>query len=275
MPVKQATRLLTHLIVLCIFTSSLLACDMAPVFRLNSNSTSTTIPADGSVLNQWISISTGMDVRYEHWKSPGPDEDTVTITRFDTHLFHISVGYQPDYPLSLADWHKNTGATALFNGGYFDSQNKTTGLTISNGESFGTSYPDFGGLLAVDTQENLSLRSLHQQPYDPTTEQLQQATESSPMFVVNGKRTQFQANASSSRRTVGALDTQGRLLFIISPGGTFTLDEMADLVANSDLNIQTALNLDGGASTGMFIKTSKQTLGITSVSKLPIVIIIK
>jgi uncharacterized protein YigE (DUF2233 family) len=275
MPVKQATQLLTYLVVSCMFASILLACDMNPYFRLGSNSTSTTIPTNGSVLNQWAPITTGIDIRYEHWKSPGPNEDTVTITRFDTRLFHVSVGYQPNQPLSLADWQKKTGAIAIFNGGYFDSQNRTTGLTISNGESFGTSYPNFGGLLAVDTQGNLLLRSLRLQPYNPTTEQLQQATESSPMLVIDGKRTQFDANASNSRRTVVALDTQGRLLFIISPGGTFTLDETADLVTNSDLNIQTALNLDGGASTGMFIKTNKKTLAINSISKLPIVIMIK
>lgn len=272
--IKQLMRIITYLIVLSGIANILTACDMVPYFHLGSNSTSAPLAVDGSVLNQWAPITTGIDIRYERWKSPGTAEDTVIITRFDLHRFHLSVGYQPDHPLTLADWQKATGAIALFNGGYFDSQNQTTGLTISNGQSFGTSYPDFGGLLAVDMQGNVSLRSLNQQPYDPTTEQLQQATESSPMLVINGKRTQFNANASSSRRTVVALDTQGRLMFIISPGGTFSLDEMADLVANSDLNIQTALNLDGGASTGMFIKTSKQKLMVDSVSKLPIVILI-
>ena len=250
MPVKQAIRLLTYLLLACILASSLLACDILPKIDTTSNSTPTdTANTDNGepALNQWSQVSPGIEMRYEHWKSAGPDEDTVTISRFDLQHFHISVNYQPDNPLSLAAWQKQTGAIAVFNGGYFDQHDQTTSLVIANGQSYGTSYPDFGGLFAVDAQGNVILRSLNQQPYDPNTEQLQQATESSPMLVVDGKRTQFDANASSSRRTVVALDTQGRLLFIVSPGGTFTLDEIADAVSSSDLHIQTALNLDGGA----------------------------
>jgi len=269
MPVKQAARTLTHVLVAFFLASLLLACDMvnltAPTGTTESN------PA----LNQWSQISPGFEIRREQWKSAGPDADTVTISRFDLHNFQISVGYQPDHPLSLAEWQKQTGAVALFNGGYFDAHNRATGLVVSDGQSYGTSYSDFGGLLAADAQGNVVLRALSQDPYDPTTEQLQQATEASPMLVIDGKRTQFDANASSSRRTVVALDTQGRLLFIISAGGSFTLDELADVVSSSDLQLQTALNLDGGASTGMYIKTNNQNIGVDSVSNLPIVIAIK
>jgi uncharacterized protein YigE (DUF2233 family) len=271
MPVKRAARTLTYVLLSCVFASLLLACDIAPNFSFSSTPTHTT---DGP-LNEWLQVAPGIEIRYEHWKSAGPNEDTVTISRFDLRRFQISVGYQPNQPLSLADWQKQTGAVAVFNGGYFDERNRATGLTISDGSSYGTSYPDFGGLLAADVQGNVILRSLSQQPYDPTTEQLQQATESNPMLVVDGKRTQFAANASGSRRTVVALDTSGRLLFIVSPAVAFTLDELADVVSSSDLHLQVALNLDGGTSTGMYIKTANRDVKVESVSKLPIVICIK
>jgi len=270
MSVKQALRMLISVLLSCILANFLLACDILPNLAASSTPTDTT-----SSLNQWSQVAPGIEIRYEHWKSAGPDEDTVTISRFDLHRFQLSVGYQPSQPLSLAQWQKQTGAVAIFNGGYFDKHNQSTGLTISNGESYGTSYSGFGGLLAVGEQGNVILRSLSQQPYDPSTERLQQATESSPMLVVDGKRTQFEANASSSRRTVVALDTAGRLLFIVSPGGTFTLDELADVVSSSDLHLQIALNLDGGASTGMYVKTSSRSIGVDSVSTLPIVIYMK
>jgi exopolysaccharide biosynthesis protein len=253
--------------------SLLLACDIRP--HLNLGSTPTDATDSNSPLNQWSQVAPGVEVRYEHWKSAGPDEDTVTISRFNLQHLQMSVGYQPSQPLALANWQQQTGAVAVFNGGYFDAHNRTTALVIANGQSYGTSYSDFGGLLAVDAQGNLILRSLSQQPYDPTTEQLQQAIESSPMLVIDGKRTQFNANASSSRRTVVALDTDGRLLFIVSPGEAFTLDELADLLASSDLHIQTALNLDGGASTGMYIKTGSRNVSVDSISNLPLVIYLK
>ena len=271
MPVKQAARRLIYLFLSCLLASLLLACDIIPNLDTGPTNTADSNPP----LNQWTQVSPSLEIRREHWKSAGPDEDTVTISRFDLHHFQISVGYQPDNPLSLADWEKQIGAVALFNGGYFDEHNRATALVISDGQSYGTSYGNFGGLFAVDTQGNVILRALSRQPYDPDTEQLQQATEASPMLVIDGQRTQFNANASSSRRTVVALDTEGRLLFIISPGGSFTLDEMADVVSSSDLHIQTALNLDGGASTGMYIKTTNANISLDAVSNLPIVIAIK
>jgi uncharacterized protein YigE (DUF2233 family) len=273
MPIKQAVRRITNLFLSCILASLLLACDMIP--NLDTGTPSTGTADSNPPLNQWTQAAPGIEVRREHWKSAGPDEDTVTISRFDLHHFQISVGYRPDHPLSLPDWEKQTGAVALFNGGYFDEHNRATGLVISDGQSDGTSYPNFGGLFAVDTQGNVILRPLSQQPYDPATEQLQQATEASPMLVIDGKRTQFNANASSSSRTVVALDTAGNLLFIISPERAFTLDEMADVVSSSDLHLQTALNLDGGASTGMYIKTTNQNISLTSISNLPIVIMLR
>jgi len=93
--------------------------------------------------------------------------------------------------------------------------------------------------------------------------------------MIDGKRTQFEANSASQRRTIVAQDTQGRLLFIASPSSAFSLDELADILVSSDLSLKTALNLDGGASTGMYVNAGNQHVEIDSVTTLPIVIIVK
>jgi exopolysaccharide biosynthesis protein len=226
-------------------------------------------------LNTWQHVSSGVEVRYEDWKSPGNNEDTMTIVRFDLSKVHLSVGYQPSNPMSISDWAKQTNALAVINGGYFDQTDNTTSLVVSNGQAYGTSYNGFGGMLSVDTQGNVRLRSLSQTPYDPNSEQLQQATQSSPMLVINSKRTQFNANAASERRSIVAQDTQGRLLFIVSPNNAFSLDELADLLVSSDLSIKNALNLDGGASTGLYMKAGSQPVEVDSIAALPIVIAVK
>lgn len=166
-------------------------------------------------------------------------------------------------------------ATAIINGGYFDNQNNATALVVFNGQSFGSSYNGFGGMLSVNSSDHIALRSLSQQPYDPSNEQLRQATQSSPMLISGGKATQFNANAAGSRRSVVAMDKQGRLLFIASPGTAFSLGELEDLLASSDLSIDRALNLDGGASTGLYVNAGKQQVAIDSFTNLPIVIIVK
>jgi exopolysaccharide biosynthesis protein len=214
-------------------------------------------------------------VRYEDWKSPDGDDDIVTIVRFDLNHITLSVGYQPNQPMLLSSWMKQEKATAVINGGYFDASDNATALVVSNGQSYGQSYQGFGGMLSVNAQGTISLRSLSQQPYDPNSEQLKQATQSSPMLVLNGKRTQFQADASMTPRSVVATDEQGRLLFIVSPGQVFSLDELADQLVSSDLSIYNALNLDGGASTGLYVNAGKQHVSLDSASMLPIVIIVR
>jgi exopolysaccharide biosynthesis protein len=95
------------------------------------------------------------------------------------------------------------------------------------------------------------------------------------MLIENGQRTTFNANATSQRRSIIAEDKQGRLLLIASPSAAFALDELADLLASSDLGLQTALNLDGGASTSLYLHAGKQDITIDPLTPLPIVVIIK
>lgn len=275
MPAKHTIRVL---FVLCLLVGSLLACNLIPNVSVNGTPIVSNTPGtsqDTPGLNRWLQGSPGVEVRAEDWKSPGNNEDIVSIVRIDLHKAHLQVAYQPDQPLLMSEWMKQTNALAIINGGYFDTHNRPTGLLISDGQTHGTSYSGFGGMLSVDGQGNVTLRSLSQQPYDPDNEQLQQATQSSPMLMLNGKRTQFNANAASSRRSVVAIDKQGRLLLIVSPNQAFSLDELADLLASSDLSIKTALNLDGGASTGLYVHAGSQQVTVDPLTPLPIVIVVK
>lgn len=279
MPTRFARSplVLAHFL-LCLMVAPLMACAALPSITGNGtpgSSTPTTTDQNSQALDVWHKAAPGMEIRYENWKSPGDNEDKVTILRLDPKYVHLSVGYKADPSPSLNEWMKQTHALAVLNGGYFDERNKPVGLLVSNGVSYGSSYQGFGGMLSVDGDGSIHLRSLRDTPYDPNSEQIQQATQSSPMLVVNGQRTTFNANAVSDRRTVVARDKQGRLLLILSPGRAFTLDELADLLVSSDLSIQDALNLDGGASTGLYLNAGGQKVTIDPVTTLPIVIIIK
>ncbi len=279
MPANYAR--LTICLLLCVLLGSLMACDLAPDVKINGTPVITSSPstAPGSstpTLNTWSSIGPGIEVRAEHWTSPGNTDDTVSIVRLDTRRIHLSIGYQPQ-PITLSQWISQTQSRVVMNGGYFDAHYRPTGLLVSNGDTYGTSYRGFGGMLSVNSQGKINLRSLSNQPYDPDNEALKQVVQSSPMLMDHGKRTQFNANAASDRRSVVAIDKSGHLLLIASPNQAFTLDELADLLASSDLSIQTALNLDGGASTGLYAgaNAKNQEVAIDPLTPVPIVILIK
>jgi uncharacterized protein YigE (DUF2233 family) len=283
MPSKRLTiyRGLTRLwLFLCLFLLTLSACDLPSTVTVNGTPVAGTfqgIPGGSSTppLNKWSEAAPGVELRLEDWKSPAGNEETVTIVRFDLRRVNLTVGYQPNKPLLLSQWMQREKALAVINGGYFDQQHNATGLVISNGQVFGTSYQGFGGMLSVDNQGRIQIRYLSDQPYN-ANEGLQQATQSAPMLILpGGKRANFNADAASSRRSVVAMDKQGRLLFITSPNEVFTLDELADLLVASDLSINVALNLDGGSSTGLYVHAGSQRVAINSLAQLPIVIIVK
>lgn len=263
---------------LCLFCCLLLlpllaGCDVLPSISIGLNAQT---PTPG--LNVWETVATGVQTRMETWQAPDNPaaSDTVTIVRFDLNDVKLSVAYQPDQPLSMQGWMQKEQALALINGGYFDGLDHATALVISNGQASGTSYQGFGGMLDVTDQGQVQLRSLIDHPYSPD-ENLTQATQSSPLLMLNGQMTQFSADNKASPRSVVALDKQGRLLFIVSPGVAFTLNEMAKLLAQSDLGLTTALNLDGGSSTGLYVNANdqSQSVAIDSYTNLPLVIVVK
>jgi len=78
-----------------------------------------------------------------------------------------------------------------------------------------------------------------------------------------------------ARRTVVAQDRQGRLLFVIAPRGYLSLHETARWLADSDLDIDMALNLDGGQSSGLYLSAEETDIRIDSWVAVPAVIVVE
>lgn len=191
------------------------------------------------------------------------------ILRIDTDYFLFDVGYHPGEPQRLADWMTETGAFIVVNGGYFTEYGEATGTVIVNGQSFGTGYRGFGGMLTI-TRETTGLRWLRQQPYDQQ-ESLLAGLQSFPMLVTPGNQIGYpEEDGAPARRTVIAQDNQGRILFVLATSGTFTLHSLSRYLVSSDLNLDMALNLDGGSSTGLIMADPVE--GVPPFTLLPLVI---
>jgi uncharacterized protein YigE (DUF2233 family) len=199
----------------------------------------------------------------------------VTILRFDPAHVRLRVVYAPDQPRLLRAWFAAEQPLAAINGGFFHEDYQTAALLISDGAASGASYAGFGGMLAVGPGGEVSIRPLRDQPYD-TNEELAQAMQSFPMLVFPGGETaQPEDNGERARRSAVAVDRAGRLLRIACPTSGFTLRGLAEWLSHSDLDIDTALNLDGGSSTGLFASDGDLRAEIDSFGPLPIVLLIE
>lgn len=201
--------------------------------------------------------------------------ESLYIFRLDQNLFRLDVAYRETL-LNLEDWQKETDALMVVNGGFFREENEKpvpNGLTIINGQAFGSSYDSFGGMLAIDDQ-GAELRWLAQEPYVPG-EPLRAGLQSFPVLVKPGGEIGFLAEFEDNvraRRTVIAQDKDSRILFIVTPRGHFTLHQLSLFLTGSDLNLDVALNLDGGPSSGIMLANPREI--IPSQTLLPIVILV-
>jgi hypothetical protein len=201
--------------------------------------------------------------------------ESLFILRLDPVVFRFAVAYQAQAQ-PLEAWMAGSGALIALNGGYYRAEGETlipTGLTIVNGESIGESYGDFAGMLAV-SEAGASLRWLAQSPYDPA-EGLTSALQSFPLLVKPGGEVGFPAELEdyqAARRTVIAQDRAGNFLLMVAPRGYFTLRQLSVFLVQSDLDLDIALNLDGGPSSGLLLADPPQ--GETALLPLPVVILV-
>ena len=199
--------------------------------------------------------------------------ESLYILRLNPSDFRFDVAYDPNGKL-LENWELETDALILVNGGYFREENGKyipNGLTIVNGKAMGTSYFGYGGMFAV-TADGPEVRWLLQQPYQPG-EYLLAGLQSFPMLVKPGGQIGFppeKEDYQQARRTVVAQDRSGHILFMIANQGYFTLYQLSAYLSSSDLNLDTALNLDGGLSSGLLLSEPREE--IPAYNYLPVVI---
>lgn len=235
----------------------------------SAQTSAATRPAD----NGWQAIDAAMELRTLRL-SINARTAFATVLRFDPAAYHVSVKYDVANAGTAREWFDALEPLALINGGYFDEAGKATALVIFDGIRRGESYDGFGGMVVINEAGEFELRSLRDQPYDPG-EALQQAMQSSPMLIQpGGQLADFEADEDRSRRSVIARDQNGRILLIATNTATFTLNELARVLDESDLQLDAALNLDGGRSTGLFVRTPSAQTSIESFEKLPLVLVV-
>lgn len=218
----------------------------------------------------WQDLRPGLEKRTINLvDDDGTWQENVTILRLEPDRFRFEVAYQPGDARSLVTWQEETGALLVVNGGFFTAEYVATGIVVAGGQAQGTSYEGFGGMLAV-TERGPTLRWLRADPYR-VQEPLLFALQSFPMLITpGGVPAPTEDGGGRSRRTVVAQDRRGRFLFLVANRGHFALRTLSDFLVASDLQLDAALNLDGGTSSGMLL--ADPALHVPALVPLPTVI---
>ncbi|HMQ31964.1 MAG TPA: phosphodiester glycosidase family protein [Chloroflexaceae bacterium] len=248
----------------------------APLPTLMPTPTGAPAPPPGPTLapadTGWLAAAPGAELRRLRVSVAG-QEAPVSVVRLDPALVRFSVGYSPDERPPLSVWAARAGALAVINGGFFDADGRSVALLVHGGRPVGASYEGRGGMFAVAPDGAVSLRALADAPYDPA-EPLAEALQGWPVLVRPGGVAAYTyEDGARDRRSALGLDREGRVLLIAAPTAAFTLAELSAWLAAADLGLDSAVNLDGGASTGLMLLSAEAPERIDAFSPLPIVLI--
>jgi uncharacterized protein YigE (DUF2233 family) len=147
------------------------------------------------------------------------------------------------------------GCQAGVNGGYFHPDRTPLGLVISDGKLLhGFERARLlSGLVVVTRSGQISL--LRAAAYKPAPN-IWQALQAGPFLVDGGKPVVGLNSKTRAERTAVLSDNAG--LFALLKCGSVTLAELAEILSNpkviSELRVRRALNLDGGSSSGMWVR---------------------
>ena len=143
------------------------------------------------------------------------------------------------------------------NGGYFQPNMEPLGLLISDGRELNPLHRSrlLGGLLVV-RERKLELLRVAEFSREPVP---LQALQAGPFLVDKSSPVRGLENTKRARRTAVVVNLSGRYgLAVVEPA--LTLARLADLLAAPevmhDFDIVRALNLDGGSSSALWVRTS-------------------
>jgi len=249
----------------------------APVVATNIPATATPLPptAVPTLDANWSNIRPGIDYRRLSFTNSSGQGVGILVARIDPARATFRVSYVPGQVKSINDWLISLpGAAAIINANYFDTSNNPLGLATVDGAQYGSLLPRADAGLFQVVNGAPKVRSLFLEPYGPG-EHFDQVIQGYPMLMVMGQpapafdRT---LNNVPATRTVIAQDIHGRILFMVTSPGLASFTDIAHWLATSGLEIDAALNLDGGQSTTMYLATGGPSSITPGIRPVPVVL---
>lgn len=249
---------------------TLVGCNLT---RATTNTIAITPETEPVAVTDWQTIAPGIEERTMEMARDGGSIAPVILLRIDPAWVTFQVHYTAGVARSISEWRTYLpDAQAIINGGFFDENDRATGLTISNGQVFGQSYQGFGGMFQVEATGQVRVRSLVSEPYAGET--LAQAVQAFPVLVEAGgvRAPQDDGFDEGSRRSFIAQDSAGHILLGVVPYSFVSLAELQLWLLSSGLDIQIAFGLDGTRSACMVINVPGNMATYASFDRIPTVI---
>ena len=219
--------------------------------------------------NVWQSLSPGIEWRAFRIKDAGilKSDAEVFVLRLNPNCLHVETGK----PQTAEEWRKSTNSVAAVNGGFFDENNHSLGLRQSQGKELSSLRRANWGVFFVQDGKAHLLHTRDFKNIDKTT--VSEAIQCGPRLVVDGRPTDLKEQWA--RRTGIGITANGKVLIAVCDS-ELPLRQWAKFwAAKEGLHCEQALNLDGGGSSQLALKSGKTSVEIDGGWPVPDAVVIR
>lgn len=194
----------------------------------------------------WQEVVPGFDVAEMSVLVGGVEVDRILLSRIDPKNFRIEFHNVPSGRNDLVGWMRNLNAAFVINGGYFSRHGLPDTPFLAKGALSGPAgYKATHGAFVV-SDSFVGIRDLQNEDWRKTFERAEYGMVSYPLlYGPNVPRSKSDLRWLANRSFVGH-DRAGRLIFGTTKDAFFSLERLARFLGSAPLDLELALNLDGG-----------------------------
>jgi uncharacterized protein YigE (DUF2233 family) len=158
---------------------------------------------------------------------------------------------------TVAEWH-GVSDEIIINGGYFNEDYSPSGYVVANSQRIGRSMfdQDKSGIVALQNN-TLIIRDLKTDPLK-SHEQFEFAIQSYPFLINDGQGVIKTVSEKRARRTAVGIDGDQNLYIITVTEKELSLYEFMEELIKTKIPFVRVLNLDGGPSTGLYMRWNNE-----------------
>ncbi len=236
--------------------------------------------------SRWQELEEGLALREVklNWKRGSKKSHALlnvrlTAVRFDPLRFSMKSAFNPvKGGRSLAELAKDEKVPAVANGGYFGHKNEPVTLLISGGKQLRKPFETLpcSGVFTLDGKGRAAVRPL--KGVEPPYAGIDFAVQNSPLLVHRGKAVFRDKKILRFRRTAVGVDGKGRVVLVVADTG-LAYEELAVILNTREklggFGLRDAVNLDGGASSGMALNHEKAKRHVKAGRVIPYVLLVR
>ena len=219
----------------------------------------------------WETSGFGIETCTLSWKNNETTFATsVFLLRFDTNLIQTRILYQKRLT-TAKEMAESEGAMAVINASFFDPNGRPLGLIVRN-EQIIQRIPQRGMLNSgIFFLKNNRPYIYHRNEFNMND--VSEAIQSFPRLISNGTPIKQIRNKNEAKRRSGiALDFKGNIIIYATDSHFvgISLNDLQNLLLTPQLNIRSALNLDGGGTSQLYFNYDNSSKHITGLSEVPL-----